>query len=64
MRIEDGQADAIQISPEMIEAGVFVWRAWEDSEEPDVRLMVKALLVAAYDTCEASSTPKNSLSNR
>ena len=36
----------IEITPEMIEAAVKTFRRWEDSDEPDPRVMVKAVLLA------------------
>lgn len=35
------------ITPSMIDAGVRIWRLWEDSDEPDVRLMIREVLSAA-----------------
>lgn len=50
------QGGEIDITDEMILAGVSVWKTWEESDEPDVRVMVRDLLAAALSARAASSS--------
>jgi hypothetical protein len=52
---DSGQETEPVISPAMISAGLLVFRAWQDSDEPDDRVMVRDLLEAALRVRAASS---------
>jgi hypothetical protein len=47
-------AETIEVTDEMLAAGLSVWRDWEFSDEPDVRVMVRAILSIAL--CEHVSS--------